>query len=54
MVDPIDELIKEIAGKHGVAVGRDDPIMILQTVNTRLLQDSPKAQQAMLEGYKKE
>ena len=29
MVDPIDELIKEIAGKHGVAVGRDDPIMIL-------------------------
>ena len=27
MADPIDELIKEIAGKHGIAVGRDDPII---------------------------
>jgi hypothetical protein len=54
MADPVDELIKEIAGKHGVAVGRDDPIMILQTINARLLEDSAKAQQAMLEGYKQE
>jgi hypothetical protein len=49
-----DELTKEIAGKHGVAVGRDDPIMILQTVNARLLEDSAKAQQEMLERYKEE
>ena len=54
MADPIDELIKEIAGKHGVAVGRDDPIMILQTINARLLEDSAKAQQAMLALYKEE
>ena len=54
MADPIDELIKEIAGKHGVAVGRDDPIMILQTINARLLEDSAKVQQAMLERYKEE
>ena len=54
MADPIDELIKEIAGKHGVAVSRDDPIMILQTINARLLEDSAKAQQAMLERYKEE
>ena len=54
MDDPVDELIKEIAGKHGIAVGRDDPIMILQTINARLLADSAKAQQAMLERYKEE
>jgi Transcriptional activator TraM len=54
MADLIDELIKEIAAKHGIAIGRDDPIMILQTVNARLLEDSAKAQQAMLERYKEE
>ena len=54
MADPVDELIKEIAGKHGIAVGRDDPIMMLQTINARLLEDSAKAQQAMLERYKEE
>ena len=54
MADPVDELIKEIAAKHGIAVGRDDPIMILQTINARLLADSAKAQQAMLERYKEE
>lgn len=50
----IEETIKEIAAKHGIAVGRDDPILILQTLNNRLLQDSQKAQQAMLDQYKSE
>ena len=54
MTDPIDELIMEIAAKHGIAVSRDDPILILQTINTRLLQDSAKAQQVMLDQYKEE
>jgi hypothetical protein len=54
MADPIDELLKEIAAKHGIAVGRDDPIMILQTINARLLEDSATAQQAMLDSYKEE
>ena len=47
-------LIKEIALKHGIALGRDDPILILQTLNNRLLQDNQKAQQAMLNQYKEE
>jgi hypothetical protein len=39
----------------GIAVGRDDPIMMLQkTVNARLLADSAEAQQAMLERYEEE
>jgi len=54
MADPIEELIREIAAKHGIAVSRDDPILILQTINTRLLQDSAKAQQIMLDQYKEE
>ncbi len=54
MSDNIDELIKEIAVKHGIAVSRDDPILILQTINNRLMQDSEKAQQGMLDHYKEE
>ena len=50
----LEELIKEIAVKHGIALGRDDPILILQTRNNRLLQASQKAQQALLDQYKAE
>ena len=54
MPDPVDELIREIAAKHGIAVARDDPILVLQTINSRLLQDSSKAQQLQLDAYKSE
>jgi hypothetical protein len=54
MTDPVEELIREIAAKHGIAVSRDDPILILQTINSRLLQDSARAQQVMLDQYKEE
>ncbi|WP_262966113.1 conjugal transfer protein TraM [Methylobacter psychrophilus] len=50
----IEEIIKEIAVKHGIAVGRDDPILILQTLNNRLIQSSQKAQQDLLDQYKSE
>ena len=50
----IEETIKEIAAKHGIAVGRDDPILILQTLNNRLMQANQKAQQDMLDQYKSE
>ena len=54
MPDPVEELIKEIAAKHGIAVSRDDPILILQTINNRLLQDGVKTQQAQLDQFKQE
>ena len=54
MNDDIDELIKEIAAKHGVAVSRDDPILVLQTINKRLMEDSSKAQRMQLDRYKEE
>jgi hypothetical protein len=52
--DKIEETIKEIAAKHGIAVGRDDPILILQTINERLMQDSAAAQQEILDHFKEE
>ena len=54
MSDEIEELIKEIAVTHGIAVGRDDPILILQTINNRLMQNTLKAQQEQLEQFKSE
>jgi cell division septum initiation protein DivIVA len=52
--EQIEALIREIAQKHGIVVGRDDPIFVLQTINNRLMQDSTKAQQAQLEKLKEE
>jgi hypothetical protein len=54
MTDQIEELIKEIASKHGIAVPRDDPILVLQTINNRLMLDSAAAQQVQLDRYKEE
>ena len=54
MTDQIEDLIREIASKHGIAVARDDPILVLQTINNRLLQDSATAQHTMLEKFKEE
>ena len=52
--DRVEALIREIAVTHGIAVSRNDPIMMLQTINMRLLDDSAKAQEAMLDAYKQE
>ena len=52
--DRIEALIREIAQKHGIVVGRDDPIFVLQTINPRLMQESASAQQAQLERLKEE
>lgn len=54
MNDSIDTLIKEIATTHGVVIGRDDPLLILQTVNNRLINDTATAQEAMLHQFKEE
>lgn len=51
--DPTDDLLKEIASKHGVALDRADPILMVQTMHARLLVESQHAQQAMLEDYRK-
>lgn len=47
-----DDLLQEIAAKHGVALDRQDPILIVQTLHRRLLAESRRSQQAMLEDYR--
>jgi len=49
-----DTLIAEIATRHGVAVSRDDPVMILTTLNELLLEDNAKAQAGLLAQFKGE
>ena len=39
----IRALIAEIAATHGVALSPDDPLLILQTINTMLLAESADA-----------
>lgn len=44
--------IADIAGQHAaIAVSRDDPILIPQTMNRRLMQSSAAAHQAALERF---
>ena len=50
--DPTDDLLKEIASKHGVALDRADPILMVQTMHIRLLAESQHAHHAMLEDYR--
>ena len=54
MSEAIDKTIKEIAVRHGVILSKDDPILILQTMNERLLEETRKAQQEMLVQFKEE
>lgn len=52
--DELAELIREVAVQHGIALSREDPILILHTVNARLLANSQAAQQALLGEFKSE
>ena len=48
------DLLKEIAAIHGVGLSPDNPLLIIQTLNRRLMDDSAKAQQETLDRYKEE
>lgn len=52
--EKIDKVIQQIASVHGVAVSKDDPIMILHTMNERLISDSKAAQQELLGNFRSE
>ena len=52
--EKIDEVIQQIASNHGIAVSKDDPIMILHTMNDRLISDSKAAQQELLDNFRSE
>lgn len=50
----MDELIREIALRNGVAVSRRDPIMVVHTMNNQLLKEGKAAQQEVLNTFKSE
>ena len=52
--EKIDKVIQQIASVHGVAVSKDDPIMILHTMNDRLISDSKAAQKELLDNFRSE
>jgi len=54
MTDKFDAAIQQIAVKHGVVLSKDDPILILQTMNDRLTEETRQAQAAMLAQFKEE
>lgn len=54
MSDKLNETIKDIAVKHGVVLGKDDPILILQTMNEKMLEENREAQQDILVQFKEE
>jgi len=47
----IEDLIQEVAEKHGFVIGKDDPLLVLHTVNLRLLQQTAQAQQSALTAF---
>lgn len=54
MSDKFDAAIQEIAVRHSVVLSKDDPILILQTMNDRLIEEARQAQAAMLTQFREE
>ena len=47
----IEDLVREISQRHGITVGPDDPILILHTLNQRLLADNAAKQESLLDSF---
>lgn len=54
MSNAVDETIKEIAVKNGISLSRDDPILMIQTMHERLLNQTRQAQEESLSKFKEE
>lgn len=48
-IDPITQIIEDVAVKHGIALGRDDPVLMVYTINRQLMESGARIQQAALE-----
>ncbi|WP_295392173.1 conjugal transfer protein TraM [uncultured Thiodictyon sp.] len=49
-----DALVSEIASKHGVKIGTDDPIMMITTINAGVLRDAAAQQQQAIDAFKQD
>lgn len=54
MSEKLDKIIQDITVKHGVLLGKDDPILMLQTMNEQLIEDNRKNQQDLLIQFREE
>ena len=49
--DRQDALIKRIASEHGIVLTKDDPVLMMHTLNEVLLEQNEKAQTELLNKY---
>lgn len=54
MSKKLDKIIQDISVKHGVLLGKDDPILMLQSMNEQLIEENRKAQQDLLVQFREE
>ncbi|QIN32762.1 conjugal transfer protein TraM [Legionella longbeachae] len=54
MSEKLDKIIQDITVKHGVLLGKDDPILILHTMNEQLIGENRKAQNDWLIQFREE
>ena len=47
----LDALIKRIASEHGIVLTKDDPVLIMHTLNEALLEQNEKAHAELLNKY---
>jgi Transcriptional activator TraM len=50
----LDDIIKEVSVKNGIALGKDDPILALYTMNSFLLNEAKKTQEEIVREFKEE
>ena len=49
--DKLDALIKRIASEHGIVLTKDDPVLMMHTLNEILLEQNEKAHAELLQKY---
>ncbi len=49
--DRLDALIKRIASEHGIVLTKDDPVLMMHTLNEVLLEHNEKAHAELLNKY---
>lgn len=54
MATDVDELLREVATRHGLVLGRDDPILVVHTLHGVLLRDMAAEQHRLLEDFRRE
>jgi hypothetical protein len=54
MSQDIQKVIQDIANIHNISIGRDDPILILHTINEMLLKRAAEVQENQLKAFQEE